>query len=141
MRTDLPDVNVLIALHFEDHVHHVPAMSWLRKGGQFATTALTEAGFVRVSMNPAIVGEPFSGVEALEALRRLRGHTRATFWADDTSLATSPFADRVLSGHKQTTDLHLLNLAASRDGVLVTFDSKLGAPLRQAERRHLDVLR
>ena len=140
MRIDLPDVNVLIALHFEDHIHHGEALTWFQEGNRFATTALTEAGFVRVSMNPAVTAEPFSPAEALEALRRLRNHSRSVFWADDTSLAQSDLTARVLIGYQQVTDLQLLNLAASRQGQLVTFDAKIQAPLRASERNFVRVL-
>ena len=140
MRIDLPDVNVLIALHFEDHVHHTEALAWFQEGCQFATTAITEAGFVRVAMNPRVAAVPFSAAEALEALRRLRGHSRSVFWADDTSLAQSDLTARVLVGHKQVNDLQLLNLAGSRRGRLVTFDAKIQAPLRTSERQLVRVL-
>ena len=140
MTIDLPDVNVLIALHFEDHVHHGEALAWFFEGGRFATTAMTEAGFVRVSMNPAAAAEPFTPAEALEALRRLRNHSRSVFWADDTSLAQSDLAARVLTGYKQVTDLQLLTLVESRQGQLVTFDAKIQASLRAGERHLVRVL-
>jgi toxin-antitoxin system PIN domain toxin len=140
MKIDLPDVNVLIALHFEDHVHHAEALTWFQEGSQFATTALTEVGFVRVSMSPVAIAEPFSPSEALEALRRLRAHSRSVFWADDTSLAHSDIVARVLAGHKQVADLQLLNLVESRRGQLVTFDAKIQAPLRTSERHLVRVL-
>jgi len=140
MKTDLPDVNVLVALHFEDHVHHAQALAWFQEGGRFATTAMTESGFVRVSMNPMVAAEPFTPAEALEALRRLRAHSRAVFWADDTSLAQSDLTARVLVGHKQVTDLQLLNLVGSRGGRLVTFDEKILAPLKTGERALVRVL-
>ena len=137
---ELPDVNVLVALHFEDHQHHAAATDWLRRCRQFATTPLTETGFVRVSMNPVITDVCFSGQEALEALRRLRGHPRAVFWPDDASLIESSVASRILSGHRQVPDLHLLQLAASRGGVLTTFDAKVIAPLTASEARKVRLL-
>lgn len=135
MKTELPDVNVLVALHFEDHIHHRHAAAWFADTARFATTALTETGFVRVSMNPAIAAVPFTAGEALEALRRLRAIDRAEYWADDTSLASSSLASRILTGHRQVADLHLLSLAASRSGRLVTFDATIAAALSAAERR------
>ncbi|MFT4235082.1 MAG: PIN domain-containing protein [Microbacterium sp.] len=140
MKTDLPDVNLLVALHFEDHQHHAVASEWFGSSVRFATTPITELGFVRVSMNPAVAEQPFSAEEALEALRRLRAVPRADFWADDTSITSSAVAARVLSGHRQVTDLHLLALAASRSGRLVTFDARVGASLTVSESRHLRVL-
>ena len=138
--TDLPDVNVLFALHQVGHSLHEMASLWLDRTHLFATCPMTEAGLVRLMLSPEATGEPIAGADVLTRLRVLRAHHKATFWADDASLAQSPTVTRVLQGRKQVTDLHLLALAASRNGRLVTFDTKIAAPLSRAERRHLHVL-
>ena len=138
--TELPDVNVLIALHVPGHVHHAVASDWLTQVDSFATCPMTEAGLVRLLLNPAIAGLAVAPDDALATLRDLRAHPKASFWPDGTSLATSPFAARVLKGRHQVTDLHLLGLATSRGGRLVTLDAKLAAALRTSERRSLRVL-
>ena len=58
----LPDVNVLIALAWPNHVHHHPARparSWFaaNRSTGWATCPLTEAGFVRISCNRSAVKE------------------------------------------------------------------------------------
>ena len=62
----LPDVNVLIALAWPNHVHHDPARSWfaanLNTG--WATCPLTEAGFVRLSCNRLAVKQEAFGLPA-----------------------------------------------------------------------------
>jgi len=45
-----------------------------------------------------------------------------------------------LTGPGQVTDLHLLALAVSRGGRLVTFDTKIEAALRPKDRSHLRIL-
>ena len=49
----LLDVNVLVALAWPNHVHHVAARAWFNDVGQkrFATCPVTQSGFVRVSSN------------------------------------------------------------------------------------------
>jgi predicted nucleic acid-binding protein len=54
-RKSLLDLNVLIALSDPEHKHHQEARSWftLSGRGNWALCPLTEAGFLRVTTNPA----------------------------------------------------------------------------------------
>jgi uncharacterized protein len=121
----LPDVNVLVALAWPNHVHHERATAWFeanhRRG--WATTPLTESGFVRVSSNRRVTPaatRPEAAIRLLRELTALPGHA---FWTDDISIARSRWiaAERLL-GHGQVTDAHLVALALRRRGRLVTFD-------------------
>lgn len=125
---DLPDVNVLVALVLPDHVHHLLARQWFRSVSRFATTPITETGFVRVALNPQISGTA-TPKEVMAALDAIRTHPRAIFVADDASLVRPVIGLAALFGHKQVTDLHLVNLAVSHGGRLVTFDQKIAATL------------
>jgi toxin-antitoxin system PIN domain toxin len=135
MKPELPDVNVLLALHLPDYPAHSAAAGWFGQAEKFATTPITEAGFVRLLLNKTIVNQQIAPEEAIEALRILRSHPKAIFWADDTSLAEPKIWLGSLRGHKEVTDLHLLNLAKARGGTLVTLDENLPAPLRTSERK------
>jgi toxin-antitoxin system PIN domain toxin len=121
----LPDVNVLVALAWPNHVHHERARAWFEENHQrgWATCPVTESGFVRVSSNRKVVPEARRPGEAILLLREmtsLRGHV---FWADDTSIARSRWvAAERLVGHGQVTDAHLVALCLERKGRLVTFD-------------------
>lgn len=121
----LPDVNVLVALAWPNHVHHERARAWFEESHErgWATCPLTESGFVRVSSNRRVVPEARRPGEAILLLREmtsLRGHV---FWADDTSIARSRWvAAERLVGHGQVTDAHLVALCLERKGRLVTFD-------------------
>lgn len=131
---DLPDVNVLIALVLPEHVHHQAAREWFRATTRFVTTPITETGFVRVALNPAISAGADSAT-VFASLRALRQHPKSGFLVDDSSLA-DPAIDTVgLLGHKQVTDLHLVNLAVAHGGRLVTFDRRISGSLtpRDAE--------
>lgn len=123
--TWLPDVNVLVALAWPNHVHHPEAARWFREHRDegWATCPLTESGFVRVSANPRISGGTVTVAAAIELLAELRRRGEHTFWTDDVSIvASKKFPRRRLHGYRQVTDAHLLTLARTRKGRLVTFD-------------------
>lgn len=124
----LPDVNVLIALAWPNHVHHEPARAWFdadRDAG-WATCLLTEAGFVRVSCNPAAVQHtvtPLDAIRILDDLTRLGSHR---FWPLDRSISALPESVSArLQGYRQVTDAVLLATAIQRGGRLTTLDGGL----------------
>lgn len=57
-----------------------------------------------------------------------------------SSLVDSALDLTGLIGHRQVTDLHLLNLAARSGARLTTFDQRIAGALIPADRRHLRVL-
>ena len=123
----LLDVNALVALAWDSHVHHVAIRRWFaaNSSGGWATCPITESGFVRVSSNPKVLPTAISVDAArgvLSALRAIEGHS---FLTDDVSIADADFPRIV--GHRQVTDGHLLTLARRRDTSLVTFDAGLFA--------------
>lgn len=121
----LLDVNVLVALAWPNHIHHVPALAWFRRhaSGGWATSSITETGFVRVSSNHAALPDARPPLETAALLRRMTALPHHVFWNDDLHFADSPFvALDKLVGYRQITDAHLLGLAIRRRGRLVTFD-------------------
>ena len=124
MTANLFDVNFLIALAWPNHMNHGMAVRWFKtyEKQKFATCPITETGFVRISMNPLVVGEAADAATAIKVLsgyRTLPGHV---FWADELSASEALSAFPGLSGHRQVTDAYLLALAARNGGRLVTFD-------------------
>jgi uncharacterized protein len=121
-RIGLLDVNVLVALAWDSHVHHAATRSWFAEhaAAGWETCPLTESGFVRVSSNPKVLVHPI-GVEAaravLSALRATGGHR---FVTDDVSITDADVPG--IAGHRQVTDAHLLTLARRRGVRVVTFD-------------------
>jgi len=137
--TYLLDANVLIALTNAGHVHHGAAHRWFATISSWATTPLTETAFVRLTCNPAVVGQeipPSVAVDALAALRAAPGHR---WLPDDTTLAT-PVIALTLGGYRQVTDFHLVNLAASNGAVLATFDTRLPSALAPNDRGHVHLV-
>ena len=123
----LLDVNALVALAWDSHVHHRAVRKWFAAAGAkgWATCPVTESGFVRVSSNPKVLTSPIA-VEAargvLSALRHVGGHR---FLANDVSLSDSDVPP--ILGHRQVTDAQLLTLARRHGTRLVTFDSGIAA--------------
>ncbi len=137
---ELPDVNVLVSLLHPDHVHHALASDWFTSVARYATTPITEAGFLRLALNPAVAGVEIAPAVALESLRSVRSDSRAEFIEDDSSLADPSIELSGLSGFRQITDLHLVNLAVRHRAVLTTFDRRLLTCLIRRDQRHVRLL-
>jgi uncharacterized protein len=133
----LLDVNALVALAWDSHVHHARMRSWFSANSSagWATCPITESGFVRVSSNPKVLPSAI-GVDAarsvLSALRARRGHR---FLTDDVSAIDSDVPK--VAGYRQVTDAHLLTLARRRGVRLVTFDASI---LAMSDGREVELL-
>lgn len=135
----LLDVNVLLALSWDQHVHHENAHAQFRNLTQWSTTPTTEAGLLRLLLTEAVVGRRVAGQEALGQLRALRS---VPGWRmiDDTATLADPKIDlRVLMGRRQITDLQLVNLAAMHEATLATFDAGIRDSLIPDDRHLVDV--
>ncbi len=124
----LLDVNVLVAFAWPNHVHHRIATSWFlaHQYEGWATSPITESGFVRVSSNSKVIPNAVPPQVAIAMLDRFRSLDHHVFWPDDISISASPEVERAkIATHHQVTDAHLLALARARDGRLVTLDRKL----------------
>ncbi|HTQ69561.1 MAG TPA: TA system VapC family ribonuclease toxin [Solirubrobacteraceae bacterium] len=119
----LLDVNALVALAWDSHVHHARMRAWFAANGPagWATCPLTESGFVRVSSNPKVLPSAIGVAAAREVLSGLRAAPGHRFLVDDVSLSDDDVP--VIAGHRQVTDAHLLTLARRRNVHLVTFDA------------------
>jgi len=124
----LLDVNVLIAILDQEHVHHLRSRTWFQDTGQrhWLTCPTTENGVIRIMSLPSyprLATNPASVLESLESLRRIGRHT---FVADHISLLDDPnvIRSRILAS-KQVTDTYLLALVVHHDAILATSDSRL----------------
>ena len=143
-RAALLDVNVLLALIDDGHVHHQVAHDWFADDGAAAwsTCPMTENGVIRILSNASRVDDPVSVptiVEVLHALRERGGHQ---FWSEDISMCDrARFDVSVVRDHQQIADVYLLGLAVKNGGRFVTFDQRLPlAAVKGARREHLEVL-
>lgn len=137
----LCDVNVLVALALASHLHHRAAHAALAgHRGPWATCPVTEAAVIRLLTNPQVVPNAFTAEEVIGVLRGMRGDARWRFVPDDVSLVDAQVDTTVLRGHRQVTDVQLVNLAARAGLVLVTFDAGIPASLAPRDRRHVRLL-
>ncbi len=130
----LLDVNLLIALVDENHVHFSLANDWFRQMGksQWATCPMTENGFLRILSSRAYPLEFNRPGQVFDLLRKLCADTHHRFWPDDFSLLDLPGeADQFVTQSRNITDLYLLALAIRHEGRLATLDQRI--PARQVE--------
>ena len=118
----LLDVNALVALAWDTHVHHAVMAGWLDERTEpWATCPISEAGFTRVSCNPKVIVGALGVDDARRVLHDLRDVGEHRFLVNDVSL-TDADVPRIL-GHRQVTDALLLTVARRAGVPLVTFDA------------------
>jgi hypothetical protein len=125
MKPALLDVNVLLALAWPNHQHHAAAQRWLQREARYgwATCALTQLAFIRLSSNPAYTADAVSPSTAAALLQQYCEHPRHRFW--ESPLAAEPRLYQRALGHQQVNDAWMVELARQRRGRLVTFDASL----------------
>ena len=123
----LLDVNVLIALLDENHVHHPDASTWFSDhvDDGWASCPITQNGCLRIVSHPRYP----NALDVADAISRLQAAVATPyhrFVADDVSLLDDSVIDRRhLLGHRQLTDAYLLALAVAHDARLVTLDKSV----------------
>jgi len=126
----LLDVNVLLALAWPNHQFHRAARQRLESSGaRWATCALTQLGFIRLSSNPSVVGVVKSPSESARLLSAMVSDARHVYLNSLPEPASAQVvgAFRSLLGGRQVTDAYLLYLAGQNRATLLTFDSRLAA--------------
>jgi toxin-antitoxin system PIN domain toxin len=121
------DVNFLVAMFDEDHIHHERAHQWwdANRADGWASCPLTQNGFVRV-LSQSTTRTKVSPPAALDLLRTATGEEGHVFWPDDISLVDiRRFNSTRILGPKQLTDVYLVGLAVKNGGRLTTFDRSI----------------
>ena len=139
----LLDVNVLVALAWPNHVHHDAAHAWFsgRRIVGWATCPITEAGFTRISCNPAAVRQTVTPSEAAALLQSLKQQESHSFWPLDISIGELP--DDILGrvqGYRQVTDAILLANAIQRQGQLATLDTGITRLTTESNRESVCII-
>lgn len=124
--TLLLDVNVLLALAWPSHQFHAAAIKRMEVRNQrWATCALTQLAFIRLSSNPAVITAavtPATAAALLAEMVRDPLHGYLDRLPPPAGIASAFVEAR---GHGQTTDLYLLAIARRHRAVFLTFDSRL----------------
>ena len=139
----LLDVNVLIALHDRDHVHHERAALWLEENiaAGWASCPLTQNGCLRI-MSQSGYSSPQPLAVLIAMLQGSVANAHHHVWHDDLSLLDAAvFQHQHMHSPSQLTDLYLLALAVKHGGRLVSFDQRIPlSAVRGATAQHLVIL-
>lgn len=118
----LLDVNALVALAHQGHAEHPRLILWfasqIGSGAKLGTCSITEIGFVRVSIQAGFERDASEAADTLEGLKK---SSRIPFEFLVDPLGTNRLPSWV-SGAKQVTDGHLLELAKECSMQLATLD-------------------
>ena len=120
----LLDVNVLMALLWENHEQHDRARRWLRTVPEFATCPVSQLGFARISSHP-MLGFGMWPETAFGVLRRFLADPRHRFIPDDLSCEDRVLLTERIPGANHVTDHYLAALARQHGLALATFDEPL----------------
>jgi uncharacterized protein len=137
----LADVNILIALTEQNHIHHSRTMDWFDSQGRYdwGVCAFSQAGFLRVATNPKTGRHSMAeGIELLRRLSLLPGY-RCWQIVEDWNTICPLFENRIF-GHQQVTDAWLLGLAVRENGILVTMDKGIQFLAGAQYRKHVLIL-
>lgn len=122
----LLDINVLIALSWPIHPFHSAAARRMdRSRDHWATCALTQLGFIRLSCTASANPSPKTPAEAAELLTQMTSDSLHVYLDSLEPPATDWM--RRAHGPSQVTDAYLLALAERHDATFLTFDTKLKA--------------
>ncbi len=118
----LLDVNTLIALAHQGHADHPRVIRWFASiigtESRLGTCAITEIGFVRVSIQ---AGFENNVPDAVETLHGLKKSSRVPFYLIPDALGADCLPSYV-RGARQVTDGHLLELAKAHSMQLASLD-------------------
>ncbi len=134
----LLDANALIALCWPQHIHHKSIQKWFgRHAAQgWSTCALTQAAFVRISLQPAFALRSTGLDEVAELLAEVTSHaTHSVVSLVDTFDAVVNACSGGIVGHRQITDAWLLTTAIANRVKLVTFDHGISSLLATERER------
>ncbi len=113
----LLDVNLILASRWTTHPEHSGAKAWVDSVEEFRTCAISELGFIRISLSGAYRA---TWEEAREALKKLHARAGHRFLADNVDGTASP-----QTNSSDTTDAHLVTLAKHHGLKLATLDAVL----------------
>lgn len=115
---------MLLALAWPNHLFHSAATRRMTGSrDRWATCAVTQLAFIRISCVRAVVPSEKTPAEAAAILARMTSDSLHVY-LDSLPPPTERWMQRVL-GRKQITDAYLLALAQWNDATFLTFDRRL----------------
>jgi predicted nucleic acid-binding protein len=138
----LLDVNVLIALVYEDHEFHERAEDWFfaHAVDDWVTCPTTENGAIRVVAGPRFPGH-FTHAGVASKLLTFAVSSGHRFIPDNISLLNDPAVDLDAVGTSaRLTDTYLLSLAVHENLMLATMDGRLDPSAVVNGDKHLHII-
>ncbi len=127
----LLDVNVLLALAYSGEASHWRVARWIdlvelteSEAPRFATCSIVELGFIRIAAGKVRLAENLTIARA--DLQRLKTRLRSTLLMDELEGNRLP---GWVTKSAQTTDGHLVELAAAHRAQLATLDTGIPGAL------------
>lgn len=136
----LLDVSVLLALAWEPHQFHPMAREWMQENRSlgWATCAITQIGFIRISCQTSIFGEQ---AKTPDQARLLLSHYTAekdhTFFSEFPPPTECAEFSKIM-GPNKVTDAYLVSVAHFNQARFVTFDKRLAA--LATDKRRVEVI-
>jgi len=122
----LLDINVLIALSWPNHPFHSAATRRMDGSRErWATCALTQLGFIRISSTASANPSPKTPAEAAALLAMMTSDPLHVY-IESLEPPAKTWMQRA-HGASQVTDAYLLALAERHGATFLTFDRKLAA--------------
>lgn len=125
--TDLPDINVWLALADENHSHHQRALAYWHdeSAPALAFCRVTMLGFLRLSTHPKVLSRALTPEEAWHLYQRYRKEANVALLDDspDIDKAFMDFSCQPDLPHHLWTDSYLAAFARFHGCRLVSFDT------------------
>ena len=125
--TDLPDVNVWLALVDENHPHHERAVTYWQdqSAPEIAFCRVTSLAFLRLGTHPKVLSRPLTNDEAWDIYQRYRIEAQVDFIHDSPGIDSEFMTmSRVIDfPHHLWSDCYLAALARYRTCRIVSFDA------------------
>jgi uncharacterized protein len=125
----LLDVNFLVALAWRNHQFHPAARQWMEKyeRQRWATCAITQLGFIRLSCQPSIFKDQAKTPEqARLLLNECISRRDHVFFAELPSAGQCQEFSRII-GPAKVTDAYLVSVARFHRSRFVTFDQRIAS--------------
>jgi toxin-antitoxin system PIN domain toxin len=127
VKISLPDVNVLLPLAAEGHIHHPQARSWFssRAADSVVICRVTQMGLLRLLTNSKVLGEGVRTIrQTWKILRALEADPRVMFAKEPEEIhfVWADLMNRPGVGASSWTDAYLPAFARQYQYQLVTFD-------------------
>lgn len=129
--SDLPDINVWVALVYEGHEHHRVAREWFDGAETIEARfcRVTQLGLLRLLTLDAVMGDEVLGQRDAWAVYDALARDRRVSWSGEPEGLELVWRGLTLASgrrSRQWTDAYLAAFSAAAELRLVTFDRALG---------------